>query len=134
VLKLAGAAYLVYLGVRLLFSKAAAAAIPGGFERGDFAATFRQGLLTNLLNPKVALFFLAFMPQFIAVDSPSKPLAFLLLGLCFVATGTTWCLCLAWFASAFSERLRGSSTLTDVLNRAAGTLFVILGVRLATAK
>jgi threonine/homoserine/homoserine lactone efflux protein len=89
--KLAGAAYLVYLGARMLFSRASAATIPAGFSSSGFLAIYRQGLLTNVLNPKVALFFLAFMPQFIAADSPSKFAAFITLGLCFITTGTLWC-------------------------------------------
>jgi threonine/homoserine/homoserine lactone efflux protein len=132
--KLAGAAYLVYLGCRMLFSRASAATIPQGFSSSGFRAVYRQGLLTNVLNPKVALFFLAFMPQFIAADSPSKFAAFVTLGLCFTATGTLWCLCLAWFSSLIGDRLRGSTTFAEVLNRTAGALFVFLGVRLATTK
>jgi threonine/homoserine/homoserine lactone efflux protein len=132
--KLVGAAYLVWLGARMLFSRASAATIPAGFSSSGFFAVYRQGLLTNVLNPKVALFFLAFMPQFIAADSPSKFAAFITLGLCFVTTGTLWCLCLAWFSSLFGDRLRGSTTFAEVLNRTAGALFVFLGVRLATTK
>ena len=87
-----------------------------------------------MLNPKVALFFLAFLPQFIDPASGAKLLAFLLLGFTFVTTGTVWCLVLAWFASAFSERLRTNETVAQWLNRTAGALFVCLGLRLATAK
>jgi threonine/homoserine/homoserine lactone efflux protein len=132
--KLAGAAYLVYLGCRMLFSRVAAASIPKGFSSSDFGSIYRQGLLTNVLNPKVALFFLAFMPQFIAADSPSKFASLIVLGLCFTATGTVWCLCLAWFSSLLGDRLRNSTTFGEVLNRAAGALFVFLGIRLATSK
>jgi threonine/homoserine/homoserine lactone efflux protein len=134
VVKIAGAAYLVYLGVRMLFSRASAASIPTGFTSSGFMAVFWQGLLTNVLNPKVALFFLAFMPQFIGGNSHSKFLGFITLGLCFVGTGTVWCLCLAWFSALISDRLRGSTTFRDFLNRTAGALFVFLGVRLATTK
>lgn len=132
--KLAGAAYLMFLGARMLISRASAAAIPSGFTSSGFFAVFRQGLITNVLNPKVALFFLAFMPQFIKADSESKFTAFLILGLCFVITGTLWCLCLAWFSSLIGDRLRGSPTFAEVLNRTAGGLFVFLGLRLATTK
>ena len=134
VVKLAGAAYLVYLGSRILFSRTSAATIPEGFSSSGFRAVYRQGLLTNVLNPKVALFFLAFMPQFIAADSPSKFAAFITLGLCFTATGTLWCLCLASFSSLLGDCLRGSTTFAEILNRTAGALFVFLGVRLATTK
>lgn len=132
--KFVGAAYLVFLGVKMFATKASVAPIQAQFNSSGFLAVFRQGLLTNVLNPKVALFFLAFMPQFIAADSPSKFAAFVVLGLCFVCTGTIWCLCLAWFSSKLSERLRSSNKFTEFLNRAAGALFVFLGVRLAVAK
>ena len=133
-IKLAGAAYLVYLGARMLFGRASATTIPAAFSSSGFWPVYRQGLLTNVLNPKVALFFLAFMPQFIAADSPSKFAAFITLGLSFIITGTLWCLCLAWFSSQLGDRLRASTRVSEVLNRTAGALFVFLGARLATTK
>ena len=129
--KLAGAAYLVFLGVRALLQRDHDMAVPAHFKRNNPAAAFRQGILTNILNPKVALFFLAFLPQFIDSATPSKTIAFLVLGFTFVTTGTLWCLLLAWFASAFSERLRGNTTVAAMLNRAVGSLFIFLGLRLA---
>lgn len=131
--KLAGAAYLIFLGVRALLERNHDLAIPAHFKRNDAAAAFRQGILTNILNPKVALFFLAFLPQFIDSATPSKTIAFLILGLTFVTTGTIWCLMLAWFSSAFSARLRESPTVATLLNRIVGSLFIFLGVRLAVA-
>lgn len=132
--KLTGAVYLIYLGVRMFFKRASAASIPTRFNSSGFFAVFRQGLITNVFNPKVALFFLAFMPQFIEADSPTKSAAFISLGLCFVFTGTLWCLCLAWFSSFLSRGLRASQFFSTVLNRMAGALFVFLGLRLATSK
>jgi RhtB (resistance to homoserine/threonine) family protein len=132
--KLAGAAYLIFLGVRALLKRNQDLSIPAQFKQNDPAAAFRQGILTNLLNPKVALFFLAFLPQFIDATTPSKTVAFLALGLTFVTTGTIWCLILAWFAAAFSARLRGNATVAALLNRAVGSLFIFLGLRLAVAK
>src|SRR5436189_180097 len=100
-LKLAGAAYLIFLGVRAFLEKQHELAVPAHFTRRGAAAAFRQGIVTNILNPKVALFFLAFLPQFIDASAPSKTIAFVVLGLTFVTTGTIWCLILAWFSSAF---------------------------------
>jgi threonine/homoserine/homoserine lactone efflux protein len=108
--------------------------LPSNFRRRTTAAAFRQGIFTNILNPKVALFFLAFLPQFIDPASNTKVLAFLMLGFTFVTTGTIWCLVLAWFASAFGERLRTNETIAQWLNRTTGALFIFLGLRLATAK
>jgi threonine/homoserine/homoserine lactone efflux protein len=131
--KLAGAAYLVFLGIRALLQRDYDMTVPAHFKRNKPAAAFRQGVLTNILNPKVALFFLAFLPQFIDAETPSKTIAFLVLGLTFVTTGTIWCLLLAWFAATFSARLRGNVTIAALLNRAVGSLFIFLGVRLAVA-
>lgn len=133
IVKLAGAAYLIFLGVRALLERDHPLSMPAHFKRRGAAAAFRQGILTNILNPKVALFFLAFLPQFIDSTAPSKTVAFLLLGLTFVTTVTIWCLILAWFSSAFSARLRESPTVTALLNRAVGSLLIFLGLRLAVA-
>jgi RhtB (resistance to homoserine/threonine) family protein len=133
-IKLLGGAYLIFLGIKMLLDRRKHLSLPTNFRRRTTAAAFRQGVFTNILNPKVALFFLAFLPQFIDPASNMKVWAFLSLGLTFVTTGTIWCLALAWFASVFSERLRGNETIEQWLNRAAGALFVFLGLRLASAK
>ena len=129
--KLAGAAYLIFLGVRALLERTPDLTIPAHFKQNTPAAAFRQGILTNVLNPKVALFFLAFLPQFIDSATPSKTVAFLILGFTFVTTGTIWCLILAWFSSVFSARLRENATAAALLNRIVGSLFIFLGLRLA---
>jgi threonine/homoserine/homoserine lactone efflux protein len=131
--KLAGAAYLIFLGVRALLERQPDLALPAHFKQNGPTAAFRQGILTNVLNPKVALFFLAFLPQFIDSATPSKTTAFLVLGFTFVTTGTIWCLVLAWFAATFSARLRGNATVAALLNRVVGSLFIFLGLRLAVA-
>ena len=134
VIKLMGGAYLIFLGIKMILDRRRQLSLPVNFRRRTTIAAFRQGILTNILNPKVALFFLAFLPQFIDPASSAKVFAFLLLGFTFVTTGTIWCLILAWFASAFSDRLRKSETISQWLNRTAGTLFIFLGLRLATSK
>jgi RhtB (resistance to homoserine/threonine) family protein len=133
-IKLIGGCYLLFLGIRMIVQRAEQLHVPSGFRRRTSAAAFRQGVLTNVLNPKVALFFLAFLPQFIDPASPAKIPAFIVLGLTFVTTGTIWCLVLAWFSASFSERLRTNRTITRWLNRVVGSVFIFLGVRLATSK
>jgi RhtB (resistance to homoserine/threonine) family protein len=133
-IKVLGGAYLIFLGIKMILDRRKHLSLSSHFRRRTIAAAFRQGVFTNILNPKVALFFLAFLPQFIDSASNTKVLAFLMLGFAFVTTGTVWCLVLAWFASAFSERLRTNETIARWLNRTAGALFVFLGLRLATAK
>lgn len=127
--KLAGAAYLVYLGIRLMIAKdqgAAAMAVPP-----KKSSAYLQGVLTNVLNPKVALFFLAFLPQFIDAAAPSKPLAFLFLGATFVATGTAWCLVLALAAARLRGFFLSNPTIRTLVDRVTGAVFIVLGLRLA---
>ena len=132
VVKLAGAAYLLFSGVQMLLSRPQAVAdmsAPG--EATPLRRVFWQGALTNVLNPKVALFFLAFLPQFVAADSPHKTLAFLALGLIFISSGTLWCLGVAAFASKAAARIRHSQGVMVWINRVLGGMFVYLGIRVA---
>jgi threonine/homoserine/homoserine lactone efflux protein len=133
--KFAGAAYLIYIGIRALLTRASA--LPGNDgairEDGRWAA-FRQGIVSNLLNPKVALFFLALMPQFIEAASPHKVGAFLALGLSFVALGVVWCLVLAIAAAKLRSAFLRRPSMANVLNKIAGAMFIGLGLKLATAR
>jgi len=97
-------------------------------------AVYRAGLLTNVLNPKVALFFLAFLPQFVAQTADSRVLAFMFLGAVFIFNGTLWCLVLVWGASVINQRMRRNASAGLRLKRAAGVIFIGLGVRLAVTK
>lgn len=131
-IKWIGALYLVYVGLRLLSSReqgVAAGQIASG--RSSHGAIFWQGFLTNALNPKVALFFLAFLPQFIEAGSPDKTLAFIVLGLVFNANGTAWLLLVAWGASRTTAKARASVRFRLWLDRAIGAMFIGLGVKLA---
>jgi threonine/homoserine/homoserine lactone efflux protein len=134
--KWAGAAYLCFLGARMLLARTAtpAAAAATGTGTISLRQVFVQGALTNALNPKVALFFLAFLPQFVATDSPHKAAAFALLGLIFIFNGTLWCLGVAVFTAAAASRVRKSGRTFAWINRGLGGLFVYLGVRIATAQ
>jgi threonine/homoserine/homoserine lactone efflux protein len=86
------------------------------------------------LNPKVALFFLAFLPQFVEPNAPSKPLALLFLGAIFNLNGTLCNLLAAWLAARVTGGLRRSAKATKWYNRCIGSLFVYLGIKLAFAK
>jgi threonine/homoserine/homoserine lactone efflux protein len=132
--RLVGAAYLVYLGLRLLFHRHQPAQPELEKTPEDAWAIYRSGLLTNLLNPKVALFFLAFLPQFVAPSANSRTLAFLFLGAVFMTTGMAWCFVLAWFGSVISGPLRARPSARSVLERAIGAVFVGVGVRLAVSR
>jgi threonine/homoserine/homoserine lactone efflux protein len=133
-IKYAGAAYLAYLGIRMMLAGPIATDTPSTF-RGDSAwSIYSAGLLSNVLNPKVALFFLAFLPQFVAPTAESRVLAFVFLGAVFTFNGTLWCLFLVWAAAAIKARLRGTASSGQVLKRAVGAMFVGLGVRLAVSK
>lgn len=132
VLKLAGAAYLLITGVRMLLSRSRPLT-DVSTEAGarSLSAVFWQGALTNVLNPKVALFFLAFLPQFVDPASAHKPLAFLLLGAIFIFNGTLWCLGIAAFSARAATRFRQSEGAIAWVNRVLGGLFVYLGIRVA---
>ncbi|WP_446903458.1 LysE family translocator [Burkholderia sp. YIM B11467] len=138
VIKLVGAAYLIYLGVRMIITKQAAA--PSGTDAAQAAAAkslrqlFMQGFWTNVLNPKVVLFFVSFFPQFVSADSPHKAWAFLTLGAVFVAMSTVWTSLVAWVAGSVTQRFSGKPGVKKWLDRTVGSAFVGLGLRLATSQ
>ncbi|KWU27458.1 LysE family translocator [Burkholderia sp. MS389] len=138
VIKLVGAAYLIYLGVRMIIAKQAAT--PSGAEAAQAAAAkplrqlFMQGFWTNVLNPKVVLFFVSFFPQFVSADSPHKAWAFLTLGAVFVAMSTVWTSVVAWVAGSVTQRFSGKPGVRKWLDRTVGSAFVGLGLRLAASQ
>jgi threonine/homoserine/homoserine lactone efflux protein len=140
-----GAAYIVYVGIGMLRARlrndmddmdnaAAQAVAARAAQPLAYRKIFFQGFLTNVLNPKVALFFLAFVPQFISAESTSKPLAFIVLGCIFNFNGMLWCNGLAVFTAFASARLKVKPLVALWLNRVTGGLFLALGLRLALAE
>ena len=136
VLKWVGGAYLVYVGISLLRTDPRSSDLTGRpvLAHARLRTIFLQGFLTNVLNPKVALFFVAFLPQFVAPASDSKVLAFLFLGAIFNLNGTLWNLLVAWLAARAAGGLRRSAAVSRWFNRCVGALFVYLGIRLAFMK
>ncbi len=130
VVKWLGAGYLIYLGVRSLLSKDSELMSSNSSSTAMKKKIFMNGFLTNLLNPKVALFYLAFMPQFIAPGNSYGTLPFLLLGVSFIATSTIWCCLLVLFSEFTTRKLRESSRISVILNRLAGVLFISLGLKI----
>ena len=134
IVKLIGAAYLVYMGLSALFSRSKAKAEQSSKKREmqlSHKSIFIQGFLSNALNPKVALFFLAFVPQFIDHDASNKALAFLVLGSIFIFNSLIYCNLLAVFTAFASNRLKVSQTINNLLNKTIGALFVSFGLKLA---
>ena len=130
IVKIAGAAYLIYLGIMALKSKSS---ININKENASsFFLVFRQGLFTNLLNPKVALFFLALLPQFVKSNAES-PVPFLILGFTFIFIGSLWSLFLVWASARISNTLR-QSKFSYYLNKAAGVIFIALGLNILRLK
>lgn len=135
-LKWAGAAYLFYVGLKLVLSPGTkpvelTAANPVQTSDKHLKSIFFKGFLTNTLNPKVALFFLAFVPQFIVPGASSPALAFGLLGMVFIGGGLGVCLGYAWLAALAAARFSAVQQAMGWVERTAGALFIALGIRLA---
>jgi threonine/homoserine/homoserine lactone efflux protein len=136
-IKWVGAIYLAWLGLLLLRAALRPAApatrsVPLVASRGPKAIVL-QGFLTNVLNPKVILFFLSFFPQFVdpAATSLAKTEAFLWLGLVFVLMSTVWNSGTAWLSGTLSQGLRQRPSVRRWLEGTVGLMFLVLGVRLA---
>lgn len=135
ILKWVGAAYLLWMGVKLLLSKTGRLDLdPQDMPEVDLWVVWRRGFLTNVLNPKVALFFLAFVPQFIRPDAPHPALSFLVLGILFNVNSLPICLGYAWLAAWAARRLHVLRRAMGWMDRAAGVLFIGFGLRLALAE
>ena len=135
IVKYVGVAYLVYLGIRMIIEKNNLFdSASQKMDSGSLLKIYRQGLFTNVLNPKVALFFLSFLPQFINPQNASGPLPFLILGVSFMTTGTIWCLIVAYSASTFTKALRENDRIGKVMQKLSGLVFIGMGLRILTKK
>ncbi len=142
IVKYIGAVYLCYLGYKMLVNKSESLMADSLVEDEKVVSPkhldpwkiYKQGVLTNVFNPKVALFFIAFFPQFIDYSYAYVTLSFLILGISFATTGLLWCSCLAFLASLFSKSLRENPAIESVLNKIGGVVFIGMGVKLLTQK
>lgn len=130
IVKVAGALYLVYLGIRCLVGKRQEGAPEAHtyLARQTGLQIYRQAVLTNLFNPKVALFFLSFLPQFVDPVKNYGFISFLFLGSIFLTTGTVWCMTIALFAAQVSERLGRSRDAVLYMEKGTGILYIVLGI------
>ena len=132
IVKLAGGAYLLYVGIGMLRGEKTKTtqetiqvpALP-------YWKIFVQGFLTNVLNPKVAVFFLAFVPQFISHDASDKALSFIVLGCIFNFNGMLWCNFLSVITALAKRKLKIGGGVSRWINRVIGGVFVSLGIKLA---
>jgi threonine/homoserine/homoserine lactone efflux protein len=129
--KYAGAAYLVYLGVRILLDRNGLRPSEGAVTSRRLAGVFVQGVVTNLLNPKAYLFFLSFLPQFVDPSAGGVAARMLLLGLVFVGIGVVCDGLIAWFSGGLGESLARRPRLSAAVRWLAGGILVALGLRLA---
>ena len=133
--KYLGAAYLIFLGIKSILAKQSKdLAIDQKKQKASYTKIYFSGILTNILNPKVALFFLAFLPQFINPIYKNPSISFLALGLTFMCIGTTWCFIIVFFSSKVSESIRKNKKVKTWLDKITGGVFIALGIKLALSK
>ena len=132
IIRYAGAAYLVYLGLRMFLARNASTTDgPHPTSSDSLATVFRQGAMTNVLNPKVAFFFLAFLPQFVDLSKGSVGVQMIALGLLFDTSGTCVNTVVATLAARASESLRNRSRLVRIQKLLPGAILIGLGVFVA---
>lgn len=132
IIKYLGAAYLLYMGYKMLTNKTQLNTDGIIMTKSvNYLKIYRDGFFTNILNPKVALFFIAFLPQFIDTTYRNTVFPFLLLGTTFITTGTIWCMILAVFASAIFAKLKDNKKMSTYINKICGLSLIGLGIKVA---
>ena len=131
IIKFVGAAYLVYLGVRSLMSKRSVPADATMTPNLNYWRLFRQGFVTNVLNPKVAIFFLSFLPQFIDPASQTVKLQLLTLGLWFAAQGTLVLIIVAIILGKTKDFFRSNPRVWQIQEKITGLVLIGLGIKVA---
>lgn len=146
IIKVLGAAYLVIMGIKSILSRGSSFSVQEESvsqrdtssdipeeekafrtQRAGALRTYCQGVLTNVLNPKIILFFLALLPQFVSMPNSYGPLPFLVLGLTYVVLSTVWTVVIVLIASPFSRLLRKNPQAGKVTNVVSGLIYIVLG-------
>ena len=133
IVKYAGAAYLIWIGLRKIFSREDNPEVGAALKPRSHARLFREGFVVNLLNPKTALFFLAFLPQFVEVGRGHVAMQIAFLGLVFTLLGLVSDGCYAFAAGTLGDRLRHSRAYLRFERYVSGVVFIGLGVTAAFA-
>jgi threonine/homoserine/homoserine lactone efflux protein len=135
IVKWAGAAYLIYLGIHVLLRSSKPLAVdPSGLNRQSDRAIFWQWFLSDALNPKVAMFFLALLPQFVDANSQNPMFQLLLLGATVNVIGITINVLLVYLSAKITEALRRNESVAGWLQKGMGAIFVYLGIRLVSER
>ncbi len=134
IIKYLGAAYLVYLGIKAMVSNRKNFSISKQLQALSYPKIFWQGVLTNVLNPKVALFFLAFLPQFISVQNENTSLQILFLGVWFDVVGTVVNVLVAFLFGKIGSWLSGSPVFLQWQERISGIILIAIGINFALSK
>ena len=130
IIKYLGAAYIIYLGIMKFLEKKQEVKI-GETSKTKSQNDYWTGLLTNILNPKVAILFLAFFPQFTNPAHLESPIPFILLGTTMTVIGIIWFLSLTFFSSYFAKRFKESRKSNFSLNKISGVVFIVMGALIA---
>ncbi|MBC8052379.1 MAG: LysE family translocator [Sphingobacteriaceae bacterium] len=131
IIKFAGAFYLVYIGIKSLLSKPGLDIENQQAEQVNHLKLLKQGMTTNVLNPKVAIFFLSFLPQFVDVNSKNIELQLLTLGLWFDIQGTLVLILVALIVNRTTNFVRKKPAFWKIQERITGFILIALGIKLA---
>lgn len=132
IVKYAGAAYLLYLAWKT--ARSSSSQKPAAERNLPDMAMFRRGFIMNLLNPKVALFFLAFLPQFVDPSAGSVPLQMMILGVVFMLQAVMIFSSIGWFSGVIGRQLLANPRIAGYFDRVTASLFAALGLKLALAE
>lgn len=130
IVKYAGAAYLLFLAYKSFTEKGSSFNLEAG-DSLDYKSLYKKGIIMNLLNPKVSLFFLAFFPQFINYDNGHVSIQMLIYGVLFLVQTLVIFTLISVFAGRVGSFLRQSPTLSKRINMIQGTLFTLIGLKIA---